>query len=77
MLSNCGVCVGVSFLDEGLLVTSSIDQRLSVWKLSLTEDKENEEDEEVGGCAELQLVDSITHDVADVSSLTLYHYHHQ
>lgn len=50
--------VGISFVGEDLVMSSSIDQRLNVWKFA--------------GSKEVELVSSSTHDVADASSLLTY-----
>ena len=50
---------GVSCIDDYTALTSGIDQRLNVWKIS----------QEDG----IQLLSSHTHDVADPSSLVVYH----
>ena len=47
---------GVKFLKVDLLVTTSVDQRLSLWSYD-------------SGEAMLKLASSFTHDVADVASM--------
>ncbi len=49
---------GVCFIGDGLVASTSIDQRLNIWKASM----------ESG----IQLLSSHTHDVADPSSLVAY-----
>ena len=52
----CACNVGVLFLNESLLVTTSIDQRLNMWSYD-------------SGTPTLKLTSSVTHDVADVASM--------
>ena len=52
-------CLGVCFAGEGVVMTTSTDQRLNVWKVS----------GEGGG---IELLSSHAHDVADPSSLAVY-----
>lgn len=67
MLDSIIICLlyitGVKFLDQNTLVTTSIDQRIGMWQIVATPSQGSS----------LRLVSSFTHDVADVSSLELYH----
>jgi WD40 repeat protein len=69
---------GVSFLSPSVVVTTSVDQRLSVWRM-----RESGNTDTAGAlttlgssqqAVRLDHVYSHTHDVADVSSLSLYHW---
>lgn len=66
--------VGVSFLGRGLVVTSSIDQRLTVWRVGQSGSADRGEEDSSSSLQSCtpELVHSQTHDVADASSLTLY-----
>lgn len=75
----------MSFLGPSEVVTTSIDQRLTVWRIRLpaaeqASRKEEGEERGVVKCdqqpqeAGVEQVWSHTHDVADPSSLTLYHW---
>ena len=64
MRIECIECefTGVSFLSDSVVVTTSIDQRLSIWRISTATE-----------CtARIDFMYSHTHDIADVSSLKLY-----
>ena len=50
--------LGACFTADGLVMTTSLDQRLNIWKLAREEG--------------IQLVSSQTHDVADCVSLAAY-----
>lgn len=54
----CNCVLGISFVGEDLVMSSSIDQRLNVWKFARDQD--------------VELVCAHTHDVADASSLLVY-----
>ena len=58
----CCIAVGVRFLCHDMLVTTSVDQRLAVWKIV----------RDSTGFS-VRMASCFTHSVADVSSLGLYH----
>ena len=70
---------GVSFLSPSQVVTTSIDQRITVWRVGLGKSTVDDTAAESGvgssQCGQpvrVEQVYSHTHDVADVSSLCLY-----
>ena len=64
----------MSFLAKGLLVTLSIDQRLSVWQVSVPQFTSRGVERGCDLTSKLQQLWSQTHDIADASSLALYHW---
>ena len=66
--------LGMSFLAKGLLVTLSIDQRLSVWQVSVPQFTSRGVERGCDLTSKLQQLWSQTHDIADASSLALYHW---
>ena len=71
------LCVaGVSFLSPSIVVTTSVDQRLSAWRLSENTDAAAAV-ATLDSSQQAMRVDHVyghTHDVADASSLCLYHW---
>ena len=69
---------GVSFLSPSVVVTTSVDQRLSVWRMRVSGSTDTAGAlTTLGSSQQAVRVDHVyshTHDVADVSSLSLYHW---
>ena len=77
----CGFLIlsvsGVSFLSSNVVVTTSVDQRLSVWwRIRTVSDTAAEVATLDGNQRAMRVhhVYSNTHDIADASSLSLYHW---
>lgn len=69
----CFMCVGVQIFPDNMFVTTSIDQRLSVWKLARRASKVRALGHEEEG-SELYLTrqDYLIHDVADAAGMVAY-----